>query len=60
MKLKEKEKKELIYYVAMKEDHIADMFSSGGFSFSAFDTWVTDHGANIYTLRGRIRGCLDK
>lgn len=38
MNPKEKEKKELIYYVTMKEDYIADMFSSGDFCFSAFDT----------------------
>lgn len=43
-----------------KEDCIADTFSSGWFCFSAFATWVTDHRANIYTLKERIRGCLDK
>lgn len=55
-----KKKRELIFYIVMKEDYIAGMFSSDCFSFSAFATSVTDHRANIYTLKERIRGCLDK
>lgn len=38
MNTKEKKKRELIYYVVMKEDYIAVMFSSDCFSFSAFAT----------------------
>lgn len=49
MNTKKKEKTELIYYLGVKEDYIADMFSSCW--FSVFATWVTDHRVNIYTLK---------